>query len=105
MNLNPIQRDILRAYGSRARGSSESGSSAEVGGSGAPDEAVPTPRGDGVVLSDKAAVAGRSLSAVRSSPDVRENVVNALRAQVQSGQYNVPAEDIARAIIASARQS
>ncbi|TAK20223.1 MAG: flagellar biosynthesis anti-sigma factor FlgM [Chloroflexota bacterium] len=105
MNLNPIQRDILRAYGNRTRGSQEAGSSAEAGGSGAPEDAAAAPRADGVVLSDTAAIVGRSLSAVRSSPDVRENVVTALRAQVQSGQYNVPAEDIARAIIDSAGQS
>ncbi|MBM4417494.1 MAG: flagellar biosynthesis anti-sigma factor FlgM [Chloroflexi bacterium] len=94
MNLNPIQRDLLRLYGNRTRGAGEAGVAVPTGaseGTGTSEES-PAPRADDVVLSDRAAVLGRAMASVRSSPDLREQLVSAIKARIDAGEYEIPAE-------------
>ncbi len=101
MNLNPIQRDLLRLYGNRTRGAGEAGGASPAGapeGAAASEESA-APRADDVVLSDRAAVLGRALASVRSSPELREQLVSAIKARVDAGEYEVPAEALVARLI------
>ena len=52
-----------------------------------------------VEISANAQVVRQAASYVEDAPDVREDVVQALKAQVDNGTYNVPSEDIADLMI------
>lgn len=56
---------------------------------------------DRAVISNQGQLLQRLDEAVRESTDVRSEKVAKLRDAIQNGQYEVSAEDIARAILAS----
>lgn len=64
---------------------------------------APAPRpgqDDAVQLSPQARELARAYQALRDAPEVREDLVRRLAAQVADGTYHVPARDIADKIIA-----
>lgn len=74
--------------------------------SGAPAFAVvaenriaPTGQAAQVEISNRAQEVQRITQLIKDLPDVREDRVQALKAQVESGTYNVSSEDIADLII------
>ncbi|MGI5837213.1 MAG: flagellar biosynthesis anti-sigma factor FlgM [Chloroflexota bacterium] len=56
---------------------------------------------DKAIISNQGQLLQRLSEAVRESPDVRSEKVAMLREAIQSGQYEVSAEEIAKAILAS----
>jgi len=54
---------------------------------------------DEIRVSDTAAQIANLVSRAKGTPDVRQDRVDALRELVHSGQYEVPAGDIAAAIV------
>lgn len=57
---------------------------------------------DSVDISGEAAFRARSLEAVRQSPDVREDRVEALRQAIATGNYNVTSADLAAHLLGQA---
>lgn len=59
----------------------------------APNHAPASPEGgDEVVLSERAQILQRASEAVRAIPDVRQERVMQLRAQIAEGKYKIPTE-------------
>ena len=61
--------------------------------------AKPAGKRDELVLSDRAREIQLAMKAAKASPDIREERVQTIKAQIQSGTYSVPAEDVARMMI------
>jgi negative regulator of flagellin synthesis FlgM len=59
------------------------------------DKAAPRPQADTVALSDEAKALQRMEKALKDVPDVREEKVAAIRAQLAQGTYRVDSEKIA----------
>lgn len=98
MNLNRIQQDLVRLYG-RSQNVRGAGPKSAPGAAGAEDSAQAAQRSDDVVLSETAATLRRTMGAVASAPDVREAFVAELKGRVQSGNYRVADEALARRIL------
>lgn len=60
------------------------------------------PTADTMELSDRAKDIGFALKVVRGTPEIRENLVNALKEKIEAGAYTVSGEKIAEKIIARA---
>ncbi|ADD69234.1 Anti-sigma-28 factor FlgM family protein [Denitrovibrio acetiphilus DSM 12809] len=58
--------------------------------------------GDSVSLSNSAKNAASITEAVKSSPEVRTELVQELKAKIESGQYNVSGRDIAEKLVQTA---
>jgi anti-sigma28 factor (negative regulator of flagellin synthesis) len=98
VELNRIQQDLVRLYGGRSQGTR--GPTGRQGPPGtANDEAQGASRADDVVLSDAAGAMRAAFSHVKSAPDVRETFVAELHSRVQSGDYRVPEDVLARRIL------
>ena len=63
-------------------------------------EQPPGPAADTMELSDRAKRFGFALEAVRDTPEIRADLVNALKAKVEAGTYTESGEKIAEKIIA-----
>jgi len=88
MRINDYRAaQIGQTYG--PQGSSESGAKAKKAGA----------RTDGTTLSSAAQELLKARRAVQDAPDVRANLVDELRRQVQAGTYEVDAHEIARRIL------
>ena len=85
--LNSAQPENAAAL-ERAR---SSGSAAEIGPA----------KKDQAALSDRARLLSKARAALAQTPDVRADRVNALRAQMQSGQYQVRYEQLAGRLLRS----
>lgn len=71
-----------------------------VRASGATPAAPRRGKDDAVELSPQARELARAYQALRDTPEVRQDLVQRLAAQVADGIYHVPAQDIAAKIIA-----
>jgi negative regulator of flagellin synthesis FlgM len=58
------------------------------------------PQHDQLTISDRARELAMAREAVANVPDVRENVVQALRDQIQAGTYQVPQEKLVERLLA-----
>ncbi len=75
------------------------GQSRAAGGAGR------TRRSDTVALSEQARLLASSLEAVEQAPDIRAEVVQELRAQVNDGTYRVNVNQIAARMLRAAAES
>ena len=99
MNIDRLNQNLAGgAYGKRTGragdASAAGGSSSSAGGAAAAGA-----KSDGVLLSDQARAVARAQAAVRSAPDVREQLVNELREQIQNGTYRIDDEAIVNRIL------
>jgi flagellar biosynthesis anti-sigma factor FlgM len=97
MNIDRIQSQLIRLYGGRTgntRGADQIGDA----GSASNDASVHG-AGDGFVLSDEASSVRRMVGVVAAAPDVRTELVDELRSQVQAGTYQPNDEAVARALL------
>ena len=62
-------------------------------------EADPEARGDRVSLSSDARLRTQALSAAQAAPDVRQERIDALKAQVDSGAYVVDSKKVAAKLL------
>jgi flagellar biosynthesis anti-sigma factor FlgM len=94
VNIDRVSQNLANgAYGLRGKRSQETGESGGVGSSSGSRKA---PSADGLSLSSEGKALGRAQSAVRAAPDVREQLVERLRQEVQSGRYVTKDVEIAR---------
>ena len=56
-------------------------------------------RKDTVAISNQARDYSTARSALKNTPDVREDLVNSIRERIKSGTYNVSSEDIANKLL------
>ena len=99
MNIDRIQSQLIRLYGGRsgsARGADQTGDAAN-----ASNDANVQGSSDGFVLSNEANSVRRMVGVVASAPDVRTEVVDQLRSQVQAGTYQPNDEGVAQALMAA----
>jgi flagellar biosynthesis anti-sigma factor FlgM len=75
------------------------GNNTEANNSAKPSEAKTSEASDKVSVSDRASTVNRLVDQGLSLPDIRQNVVDRVRAAVQTGNFNPPAGEIAEAII------
>lgn len=98
MNIDPLnQNRAAGAYGPRAARTGET-TNADRGANRA-DGSANAGRADGVEVSEQARSVQRAEAAVRSAPDVREELVADLRSHVQDGSYEPKDEQVARRLI------
>jgi flagellar biosynthesis anti-sigma factor FlgM len=88
---NKNLQDVLQSYAQRV----SRPSNAESGGRGQTAKQSSTTRRDAVELSSTAMDVRRALLVLQSSPDVRQDLVAALRKDIQSGDFQVNLEEIA----------
>jgi flagellar biosynthesis anti-sigma factor FlgM len=98
MNIDKIQSQLIRLYGSRTQGPRPSEQTGRSGGANAEDTSVRS-TADEVTLSSEASSARRMASVVASAPDVRDQLVEELRSQVRAGTYQPNDEAVARALL------
>jgi|SRR5579884_700426 len=97
MNIDRIQSQLIRLYGGRTSNTRGADQAGDAGSATTEGTNVP---GDGFVLSDEASSVRRMVGVVASSPDVRTELVNQLRSQVQAGTYQPNDEAVAQALLA-----
>jgi flagellar biosynthesis anti-sigma factor FlgM len=99
LDINPLNRNLAAgAYG--ARRSNRSGDTpGSAGASDASQTGGANAAGDGIQLSDQAQTLSRANAAVRGAPDVRQGLVDQLKDSIQSGQYQIDDEAIARRLL------
>lgn len=97
ININKINDlDSLRtARQTEARSADKSGS-ASAGAKAETGE-------DKLRFSERASDIGRLVDQLKELPDMREAKINALREQIEAGEYNPSSEDIADAILREER--
>jgi flagellar biosynthesis anti-sigma factor FlgM len=100
MNIDKIQSQLVRLYGTRAQGARGSEQAGATGGTNAEDAATRA-ASDEFTLSAEASSARRLASVVASAPDVREQLVEELRSQVRAGTYQPNDEAVAQALLQS----
>jgi flagellar biosynthesis anti-sigma factor FlgM len=91
VNQNIASGAYAKRTGRAGDASSAGASSAAAGSAGA--------KADGVLLSDQARAVARAQAAVRSAPDVREQLVSELREQIRNGTYRIDDEAIVNRIL------
>src|SRR5438132_8226389 len=99
MNIDRVNQNLAAgAYGAKRAGKSDkakdAGEASSAGG------AAGASLNDGVELSDQARFVARVNAAVRTAPDVRENLVAELRQRVQDGTYQVDDAAVAERLLA-----
>lgn len=97
MNIDRIQSQLIRLYGGRAQGTRASDQPGATGGANSEESARAA--GDDFTLSSEAASARRLANVVASAPDIREKLVEELRAQVRAGTYQPNDQAVARALL------
>jgi negative regulator of flagellin synthesis FlgM len=65
----------------------------------APQSAAPAGSGDSVSLSSEARSLAAARQAVEAAPDVREDRVAELKQRIARGEYDVPADTLARKLL------
>jgi negative regulator of flagellin synthesis FlgM len=65
----------------------------------APDKGASAPQGDRINLSSDARLHTQAFSAAMAAPDVRQERVDALKAQVEDGSYVVDSKRIAQKLL------
>jgi negative regulator of flagellin synthesis FlgM len=83
----------MSLYTQQTKATAQKGKAADASGPKA------TGRRDEVVLSDRAREIQIALKAAKTSDDVRQGLVDELRAKIASGTYHVPAKDVAKAML------
>jgi flagellar biosynthesis anti-sigma factor FlgM len=97
--MNPINLNRpADAEAARRQQRAELGTSAETRQSSQPG-VVQHGQQDKLNVSNRGAAVGGLVEKVRAIPDIRRERVEALRQQVEKGEYNPPAADIAAAIM------
>jgi flagellar biosynthesis anti-sigma factor FlgM len=99
VNIDRLSQSLASsAYRPRGQGTGQSNAASAAGGldGTSPGSSAAARATDGVEVSDQARTLQRAESAVRAAPDVREATVQALREQVQSGEYTTQDEAVAR---------
>jgi len=91
---NKNLQDVLQSYSRTTRVQAERGRSAQSGAT----VAAPTRR-DAVQLSAGALEIQRALAVLRNSPEVRQDLVNALRSDLEAGTFRVNLEEIANQLM------
>lgn len=99
MDIHPLDRKIksqryLEALRKKAEVERAPGQQVEGAGQAA--------EGDRVGVSDKALFIGRVREALRTIPDVRENLVAEIKRRIEADEYHVPGEEIAEKAILEA---
>jgi flagellar biosynthesis anti-sigma factor FlgM len=93
MNIDRLSQNLASgAYGARSKRTGEAGPSQGAEGS----ESSSARSADGLSLSSEGRALSRAQSAVRAAPEVREQLVERLRQEVQSGRYVTKDAEIAR---------
>lgn len=105
MNIDRVNQNLANgAYGLRGRrtGGAADPSVADPSGSSVGSSAAPS--ADGLSLSSEGRSISRAQAAVRASPDVRQQLVERLHQEVQSGRYVTKDEAIAQLLAEGANQ-
>lgn len=89
MNINNIQ-NIAKIYGEQTK-TAKSSKNQAPGSAQQPDE---------VILSSQAQEVSQYLRTIKGMPEVRDDKVNELSAQIASGEYKVDSRELADRIIA-----
>jgi flagellar biosynthesis anti-sigma factor FlgM len=101
VNIDRVSQNLASgAYGARAKRTGETGASNGVDAS----ESGGARSADGLSLSSEGRALSRAQAAVRAAPDVREQLVERLRQQVQSGNYVTKDVEIARLLAEGANE-
>lgn len=96
INLNPGREiDPRHATTTRAEGDR----TADLNASPQASASAPQQKTDSVRLSNLGSAIGELTARTEQLPDVRQERIDQLRGQIQSGQYNPSSEDIADAIL------
>lgn len=102
MNIDRLSQNLATgAYGTargKRTGEAGAGRAADGGDSAASRSA------DGLSLSSEGRALSRAHAAVRAAPDVREQLVERLRQEVQSGRYVTKDAEIARLLAEGANE-
>ncbi len=85
---------ILSLYTQQSQAAGAKGKATDAGAT-----AKPAGQRDELVLSDRAREIQLAMRTAKASPDIREERVRAIKEQIQSGTYSVPAEDVARMML------
>jgi flagellar biosynthesis anti-sigma factor FlgM len=101
MNIDRIQSELIRAYGGRALGV-RGGPTAGGDAARTAENASSASATDGIVISDEAALLSRLANGIASAPDVREDLVATIRAQIQNGTYKTADAEVARRLLSGA---
>ena len=105
MNIDRVNQNLASgAYGLRGRRAGEAGAPGEASGVEPASKGASAPSSDGLSLSSQGLALSRAQGAVRAAPDVREELVQRLKQQVQNGTYQTHDEDIARLLAEGANE-
>ncbi len=91
---NNQMNKILSLYAQQSKATAAKGKTTDPSAT-----AKPAAQRDELVLSDRAREIQLAMKAAKAAPDIREERVQALKEQIQSGTYSVPAEDVARMML------
>ncbi len=89
---NKNLQDVLQSY---AQQRVARAANTESGGRGQTAQQAPTTRRDAVQLSSTAMDVRRALTVLQASPEIRQDLVTALRNDIHNGEFHVDLEEIA----------
>lgn len=98
MLIPSVMREIQRVYAPQ-------GARAALPESAPAEKPAATRRFDSVTLSPAAARLASALNAAQTAPDVRQERVDRVRADIASGVYGARADDIAKALLKRGEES
>lgn len=102
VDINRVSQNLASgAYGLRGKRAGSTGDAAAAEQSNAPP---PGSSADGLSLSSEGRALSRAQAAARAAPDVREQLVERLRQEVQSGRYVTRDAEIARLLAEGANE-
>ena len=99
MNIDRIQSELVRLYGGRTQGTRGTRGPNATNSAGGDDQSGVRSTGDDFTLSSEASSARRLASVASAAPDVREQLVENLRSQVQAGTYQPNDEAVAQRLL------